>query len=245
MKEQQLVIHGTRHENRRVCTETLTSGLLGWQSSKQPASCSEVIAVLPCPCCWLSSSACVTMGSGGRSAERSRSRSRDRHRHRESKHRHRSRTRSRDRSHKHNKHSRSDKHDSRDHGHDRSRKHDRDDRHDRSSHHYSSRRFEDRGHERPDRSTDLRGAYVSNFSSGGRIHEDNGGLPLPDAYQVPVDPYQAGNTDVPNQYRQYGSGLQGGKRLDTSSLTPHVLCLLKGVVKSSTDAIRLMQPCIG
>ena len=28
------------------------------------------------------------------------------------------------------------------------------------------------------------GAYVSNFSSGGRIHEDNGGLPLPDAYQV-------------------------------------------------------------
>ena len=63
--------------------------------------------------------------------------------------------------------------------------------------------------------------------------------------QVPVDPYQAGNTDVPNQYRQYGSGLQGGKRLDTSSLTPHVLSLLKGVVKSSTDAIRLMQPCIG
>jgi hypothetical protein len=137
------------------------------------------------------------------------------------------------------------------------------------------------------------GAYVSNFSSGGRIHEDNGGLPLPDAYQVrptmlysyavllptstraqlpgevvdvhmpmrrcalcltcgcicylqvPVDPYQAGNTDVPNQYGQYGSGLQGGKRLDTSSLTPHALSLLKGVVKSSTDAIRLMQPCIG
>jgi len=30
----------------------------------------------------------------------------------------------------------------------------------------------------------IAGAYVSNFSSGGRIHEDNGGLPLPDAYQV-------------------------------------------------------------
>lgn len=28
------------------------------------------------------------------------------------------------------------------------------------------------------------GAYVSKFSSGGRIYEDNGGLPLPDAYQV-------------------------------------------------------------
>ncbi len=144
----------------------------------------------------------------------------------------------------------------------------------------------------------IAGAYVSNFSSGGRIHEDNGGLPLPDAYQVsptmlyasaqdcrpipgqppgevvkvhmmmemqmlmrrcalsltsgcicylqvPVDPYQAGNTDAPSQYRQYGSGLQGGKRLDTSSLTPHALSLLKGVVKSSTDATRLMQPCIG
>ncbi|KAA6422249.1 MAG: hypothetical protein FRX49_07719, partial [Trebouxia sp. A1-2] len=89
------------------------------------------------------------------------------------------------------------------------------------------------------------GAYVSNFSSGGRIHEDNGGLPLPDAYQAPVDPYQAGNTDMPNQYGLYGSGLQGGKRLDTSSLTPHALSLLKGVVKSSTDATRLMQPCIG
>jgi len=63
--------------------------------------------------------------------------------------------------------------------------------------------------------------------------------------QAPVDPYQAGNMDVPSQYRQYGSGLQGGKRLDTSSLTPHALSLLKGVVKSSTDAIRLMQPCIG
>jgi len=63
--------------------------------------------------------------------------------------------------------------------------------------------------------------------------------------QAPVDPFQAGNMDVPSQYRQYGSGLQGGKRLHTSSLTPHALSLLKGVVKSSSDAIRLMQPCIG
>ena len=28
------------------------------------------------------------------------------------------------------------------------------------------------------------GSYTNKFSSGGKIHEDNGGLPIPSSYQV-------------------------------------------------------------
>jgi len=53
-------------ENSRHAARASPSlhGLRGGLLVEQPASCSEVIAVLPWSCCWLSPSACPTMGSG-------------------------------------------------------------------------------------------------------------------------------------------------------------------------------------
>ncbi|KAL3163303.1 hypothetical protein ABBQ32_009695 [Trebouxia sp. C0010 RCD-2024] len=136
------------------------------------------------------------MASGSRSPARSRSHSRERHRQRDHKHRHRSK--SRDRSHRHSRDSRRRDHHSRD----RSRRHDR-------SPEPRRRHRDDRWEMQSQRSTDLSGSYANTFSSGGKIHEDNGGLPTPASYQGDKDPHREG-LEMAHQYGQYGSGLQEG-----------------------------------
>lgn len=63
------------------------------------------------------------------------------------------------------------------------------------------------------------------------------------ATQDDKDPYHEG-LDAAHQYGQYGSGLQGGG-CDSRHHT-HVPVLAQGtMLNSATDALGLMQPCIG
>lgn len=86
------------HEPSSPSLHGLRGGLVGWQGSEQPASCSEVVAVLPWSCCCCHQARVLPWGrvrlavflsaafqpvayvllrcAGARSAERSRSRSR-------------------------------------------------------------------------------------------------------------------------------------------------------------------------